>query len=348
MTGFPGFIAGRLVERLAKAGTRFMLLVQPQLLEKARQDIERIASAANTAPENFRLIPGDITKADLGMTADEADAVRQQATAVFHLAAVYDLGVDEKLARKVNFEGTKHVNDFVVMIENLRRYNYISTCYVAGMREGTVRENELEHRAGFRNYYEETKYDAEVAVEKLKSALPVTIYRPSVVCGDSRTGETPKYDGIYYLIRYLRKFPKLLSAINIGNPNVRLNFVPVDFVVEAIAALSQDEQAIGKTVQLADPAPLTTEETFNAVSEALGGHKSFLTPPEKLAEWVLMQPIAPVISGLPNFGVPYFFLKQTYDTSVANSLLGPHGVSCPPFNTYVKNLCEFVEKHPDL
>jgi thioester reductase-like protein len=68
-------------------------------------------------------------------------------------------------------------------------------------------------------------------VEVLKPDLPITIHRPAVVCGDSITGETVKYDGIYYLIHYLLKWPSLLSVFNIGNIDVSLNLVPVDFVV---------------------------------------------------------------------------------------------------------------------
>src|SRR5207244_4957470 len=88
---------------------------------------------------------------------------------------------------------------------------------VAGKREGTILETELRHHAGFRNYYEESKHLAEIEVEALKSELPVTIHRPAVVCGDSRTGETAKYDGIYYLIHYLLRMPRLVSLFNIGN-----------------------------------------------------------------------------------------------------------------------------------
>ncbi|MCV4932392.1 SDR family oxidoreductase, partial [Escherichia coli] len=92
---------------------------------------------------------------------------------------------------------------FVATLENPERYNYISTCYVAGLRRGRILESELEHNAGFRNFYEESKYLAELSVEQLKPDLPITIFRPSVVVGDSVSGETAKYDGIYYLIRYL-------------------------------------------------------------------------------------------------------------------------------------------------
>jgi thioester reductase-like protein len=147
---------------------------------------------------------------------------------------------------------------------------------VAGKRTGEILETELEHNAGFRNFYEETKYLAEVEVEQLKDEFPVTIYRPSVVVGDSQTGETAKYDGIYSLIHYLRKAPHLLRFVNVGNAVVKLNLVPVDFVVEGIAALAKDENAVGKTVALADPNPLTTEELFDAIAEAMTSKKSIV------------------------------------------------------------------------
>jgi thioester reductase-like protein len=221
-------------------------------------------------------------------------------------------------------------------------------CYVAGRQKGRILETDLEHDAGFRNFYEETKYLAELEVENLKQDLPVTIFRPAVVVGDSGTGETVKYDGIYYLIQYLRKSPGLLRFVNVGNKDVRLNLVPVDFVVEAIAALSHDDASIGKTIALADPDPLTTAELFDTIAEALTRKRSMLTPPPSLVEKSLMLPFSPPITGLPHHGVPYFFLAQTYDTSQADELLAPHSIRCPNFRGYVRNLIGFVEKHPRL
>jgi nucleoside-diphosphate-sugar epimerase len=348
LTGFPGFIAGRLVERLATGETQFFLLVQPQFVEKAKRYIEEISAKTGTPLENFAIIEGDITREDLGISEADLEILRAETTDVFHLAAIYDLGVSQDLAYRVNVEGTRNVNDFVRSLPNLRRYNYVSTCYVAGRRTGEILETELEHGAGFRNFYEETKYTAEAEVEKLKDDLPVTIFRPSVVVGDSRTGETAKYDGIYYLIQYLRKAPSLLRFVNVGNDAVKLNLVPVDFVVEGIAALAKNENAIGKTVALADPNPLTTKELFDAIAEAMTGKRSVWTPPPKLVESSLMLPVSPPITGLPLFGVPYFFLRQTYDTSVADELFGTQNVTCPNFRDYVKNLLKFVEKHPRL
>jgi nucleoside-diphosphate-sugar epimerase len=348
LTGFPGFIAERLVERLAAEETQFYLLVQSQFVEKASEEIERIATRTGTPLENFAIVEGDISQSGLGISPDDLQTIRDETTSVFHLAAVYDLAIDRDTAVRVNFDGTRNVNDFCRTVPNLRRYNYISTCYVSGMRKGRILESELEHAAGFRNFYEETKYLAELEVEKLKGELPVTIFRPSVVVGDSTTGETVKYDGIYSLIQYLRKAPGLLRLFNVGNKNVSLNLVPVDFVVEGIASLAFDENAVGKTIALADPAPLTTSELFDEIAEKLSKKRSVLTPPPSIVERALMLPFSPALSGLPHHSVPYFFLPQTYDTAIATGLLESHGIRCPRFRDYVGNLINFVEKHPSL
>jgi nucleoside-diphosphate-sugar epimerase len=348
VTGFPGFIAGRLVERLAREGARFILLVQPALMARAQQDITTVAAKTGADLGNFSIAEGDITKSDLGLSQEDLELARAESDSVFHLAAIYDLAVQRELAQRVNVLGTEHVNEFAKSIPNLKRYNYVSTCYVAGRRRGLIREDELQHDAGFRNHYEESKYLAELSVAGLKSDLPVTIHRPAVVVGDSHTGETAKYDGIYYLIHYLRRWPGGLALFNIGNSKVSLNLVPIDFVIEAMVALAKDERAVGATVQIADPAPLTTEQLFDAIAETVAGRKSAITIPRNIVYPVLMAPGAPKISGLPHSAVPYFFLEQTYDTTQSEQLLAMNGIQCPAFPSYVKALIEFVSEHPTL
>jgi len=349
LTGFPGFIAGRLLKRLAADGARFLLLVQPALAVRARAEVARLAQETGAGVERFRLVEGDITRERLGMSPEDFELARAETTTVFHLAAVYDLAVERELATRVNVGGTGNVCEFALSLgDSLRRFHYVSTCYVAGLREGVIREDELEHEAGFRNFYEETKYLAELEVEALKARLPVTIHRPSVVCGDSLTGETEKYDGVYYLINYLRPRPRLLALANIGNRDVRLNVVPVDFVVEAMAALARDDGAVGATVQIADPAPLTTYELFESIAQALARRGSLVTVPHVLVRKSLALKVSEKLTGLPRVGAPYFFIKQTYDTARAEALLAPHGLRCPAFPSYVNNLIDFVEKHPRL
>jgi nucleoside-diphosphate-sugar epimerase len=346
LTGFPGFIASRLLQRLATGGARFLLLVQPAFIERAGLELVRIAETTGKSISDFVLLPGDITEPNLGMSPAHLATARSESTVLFHLAAIYDLAVARDLGLRVNLNGTRNVNEFAPSLQRLSHYHYISTCYVAGKRTGRILETELRHEAGFRNYYEETKYLAELEVEALKAELPVTIHRPAVVCGDSRTGETAKYDGIYYLIHYLLKWPAVLSNFNIGNSEVALNLVPVDYVVEALATLAQEEMSVGKTVQIADPEPLTTRELFNTIARCIAGREARVTLPAGLVETSLMLPLAPRVSGLPHSAVPYFFLKQTYDTAQAGKLLAPHGVFCPPFRSYVETIVDYAARHP--
>lgn len=348
LTGFPGFIATRLVQRLAADAGRLLLLVQPAFAERALREVDGIARETGRSASDFSILLGDITEPDLGLTPADLERALAESTIIFHLAAIYDLGVVRELALRVNVGGTRNVNQFARSVRKLRHYHYVSTCYVAGKRTGRILETELEHTAGFRNYYEETKYLAELEVEALKRELPVTIHRPSVVCGDSRTGETAKYDGIYYLIQYLLKWPSVLSAFNIGNREVALNLVPVDFVIEAMARLASLPASAGKTVQLADPAPLSTKELFDKIAHAIGGRHSRVTIPAPVVHSSLMLPLAPRISDLPHSAVPYFFLKQTYETTKATALLKPQGVTCPPFASYVDIVVDYATRHPLL
>ena len=346
ITGFPGFIANRLLERLARQKCNFILLVQPSLASRAYEEIDRIASLNGRSIAEFQIVEGDIAQSRLALNATDLELVRQESTRVFHLAAVYDLAVPQDVALRVNVGGTRNVVELARSLPHLKQFHHVSTCYVAGKREGAILESELRHDAGYRNYYEESKYLAELEVDSAKADLPITIYRPSVVCGDSQTGETGKYDGVYFLIHYLLKWPSLLSMINIGNHKVSLNLVPVDFVVDAMAALAFDERAIGKTLQLADPTPLTTNQLFNTIAKSIDGSRSKITAPAKWVRFFLMLPPSPRITGLPHHAVPYFFVRQLYDTTQAQELLATHGIQCPPFESYVDRIVEFAHQHP--
>ena len=148
------------------------------------------------------------------------------------------------------------------------------------------------------------------------------------------------------MIFYLLLWPNGLSLLNIGNHEVCLNLVPVDYVVDSLAALAFDDRCIGETLQIADPNPLTTNQLFNAIAKSINGRQSKITVPPRWVEFFLMSRPSPAITGLPHHGVPYFFVKQMYDTSNSSRLLGPHGLRCPEFESYVKRIVEFAEANP--
>src|SRR5215207_2659355 len=148
ITGFPGFIANRLLERLARKDCRFILLVQPSLAMRAAEEIARIAALTGKSVADFQVVEGDISERGLALKATELELVQQQATRVFHLAAIYDLAVPRDLALLVNRGGTRNVLEVVRRMPRLRQRHHVSTCYVAGKREGMIFESQLQHEAG--------------------------------------------------------------------------------------------------------------------------------------------------------------------------------------------------------
>ncbi len=346
ITGFPGFIAGQLIERLASRAERFTLLVEERFAAAAREQADGLAAARGLPPERFALEVGDITRSDLGLPAAVVARLQAEVDTVFHLAAIYDLAVGKELAERVNVRGTEHVNRFVAGISDLERYNYVSTYAVAGKRAGIVREAELEHEAGFFNHYEETKYEAEVSVRRLaaEEGVPTSIFRPGVVVGSSKDGRTVKFDGPYMLLKVLRSLPWPLTRFNPGLPDVRFQMVPVDFIIDALATISSQPGMAGKTFHLTDPAPYTTAEIFDLFSGALFGHESWIGAPKPLTWLATTSGLAEPL-GLQRQAAPYFFHQATFDCVNTLDALDGTGVEVPRLPDYVDKLVAFFLEH---
>src|SRR5687767_919469 len=193
--------------------------------------------AAGIDAERIEVLAGDIAVRRLGLGDADWDRLTGEVTHVFHLAAIYDLAVPLEVAQRVNVDGTGNVLELCAATAGLERLAYVSTAYVAGDRHGVVYEHELVLGQGFKNHYESTKFQAEVWVRELMDRVPTTILRPAIVVGDSRTGETEKFDGPYYLLRAISRAARANRAIaQFGAAQSTFNVVPVDYVVAAIVA----------------------------------------------------------------------------------------------------------------
>ena len=195
----------------------------------------------------------------------------------------------------------------------------------------------------FKNYYEETKFLAEEAVKG--SALPTTTYRPAIVVGDSRTGETAKFDGPYFALNAMRQLPSPGVFVKVGAGTAPVNLVPIDYVLEAMSRLSTWEGAIGKTYHLTDPKPLSAYEIEELFAKAIGKQFLYVPVPTVLAKLLFSPKPVQDYFGMPAVTVEYFDHPVRYDNSQAAADLARFGVSCPPFVDYVQNLVAFYRKH---
>jgi thioester reductase-like protein len=348
-TGFPGFLGSEILPRVLRRApdAEALCLVQPKFADLARARADDIEAGDPELAGRIRLVEGDITAPGLGLDGGESQGV----TEIFHLAAIYDLSVPREVAMRVNVDGTRNVLRFAAGCDALERFQYVSTCYVSGRYAGAFAESDLVKGQEFNNFYEETKFLAEVQVrEWMEKGLPVTIYRPSIVVGDSRTGATGKYDGPYYVIRWLLKQPGVALMPVVGNPRrVRLNVVPSDFVISAIDHLSGVEDSKGVVYQLADPDPPTIAEMLDRIVRAVD--KPVLRVPtlRPLAKGALGHvPFLERIMGIPPAAIDYFVHPTFYLTDNTRRDLAGTGIEVPPFGSYVDRLVEFVRRHPEI
>ena len=322
-TGYPGFLASALLPRVLDRSrdTAAVCLVQSKFAALAR---ERAAPFG----DRVKIVEGDITRR-IEAPADDVEEI-------YHLAAIYDLSVPRDVGLRVNVEGTRHVLDFAERCRSLRRFQYVSTCYVSGRYDGVFLEEDLDVGQRFNNFYEETKFLAEVEVRK-RAGLPCTIYRPSVVVGDSTSGETQKFDGPYFVMQWILRQPRIaLLPMPAGAKRFRFNTVPRDFVIDAIARLSTKG---GNCYQLADPAPLTVDEIVDVIANATQRRIVRIPMPLALARFG-----APMLR-IPRAAVDYFTHPTTYDTTNAQRDLG---FAPPRFSDYAGNLVDFARAHPEI
>jgi len=340
-TGFPGFIGARLLPRLLELspGESFVCLVQDRFLDLARTELAAIEQRHPAARGRLTTVVGDITRPGLALSDDDAARLRRGLTAAHHLAAVYDLAVSRELGTRINVEGTRNVLRFLAEAGRLERLYYVSTAYVSGTATGLFRESDLDVGQGFKNHYEETKFLAEVEV--VRSGLPTTIYRPSVVVGDSRTGETGKFDGPYFTLTAMEKVPSPGLFLRIGSGRSPANLVPVDFVVEAMARLSTQRGAPPRTYHLTDPQPLSVIEVERLFARALGKAFLYVPVPKSVARAVFA--LGPVQRhfGMPVQTLDYFDHPLRFDTSEASRALAAFGLECPRLADYADRLVSF-------
>ena len=342
VTGFPGFIGRRLVHSLlaTSGGARVTALVEARM--------EGVAGElAAEHGDRLEVVRGDIGERRLALPEADWERLTGSVDTVFHLAAIYDLAVPLELAQRVNVEGTGNVLDFCAAAGGLRRHVYVSTAYVAGLRHGVVYEHELVMGQGFKNHYESTKFQAEAWVRERRQEVPTTILRPAIVVGDSRSGETEKFDGPYYILRSIAQAQRAGRApLQFGRADAPFNVVPVDYVVAAMVAAATDEAMVGQTLHLVDSDPLTAHDLVDALSREYAGRETRgRVPPWVVASALRLAQVRKLLSDTPRESIAYLNHPVRFDTRRAIELLAPHGLRPPRFGDYVEPMVRFFREH---
>jgi thioester reductase-like protein len=343
LTGATGFVGMTVLARLLADGREVHCLIRAA--DDAEADARlRAVLARVAAPDSGRAvaIAGDITGERLGL-GDRYDEIAGGVGTVIHSAASVSFDLPIAVARAINVGGTQRVMDLAAAVPDLERFTYVSTAYVAGDRRGVVYEDD--HRFGrFRNSYERSKHEAEALVRA--SGLPWTIARPSIVVGERATGWTASFNVLYAPLRALSAGAYPVIPARRRAP---LDVVPIDYVADAVVALSAHPEAVAGTFHLtAGEHASTIGEVGEMAVEGLDQHPPRLVPPrvyKRVVHPLVVRRVTPSTRRLlerSEVYFPYFAMRQHFDVARSRALLEPMGIAPSALPEYFGRLLEFA------
>ncbi len=277
------------------------------------------------------VVAGDVTLPKLGLKPEEYERIQASADQIFHIAALTALNGSQEDCFRINLGGTQEMLQLAGGAHaqgRLNRFFYFSTAYVAGsLQTYHAPEDGLPEKPAHANHYEASKYAAETQVRAaMQAGLPVTIFRPSIVVGDSKTGEVSEFNVIYPFMKLfahgiLKQLPTRLDN--------SFNIVPIDFVVQGSMAIAACEDSVDKTFHLVSPNPPSMATIVKLKEEVFPQFPAFqIVDPESFgkedlpeSEKFIYEMMRPYL-GYLNGGL-------TFETKNAETFLARAGVAWP-------------------
>lgn len=354
MTGATGFLGMELLARYLEHGDR-----QIYALVRAADEREADARLQSTLCELFgpvhpyarRVIAlrGDLTRPGMGLAAG-LDQLAERVADVVHCAAEVSFELPLEQARAVNVDGTRRVLEFAERCQTkgtLRRMSYVSTAYVAGEHTGCFSEDDLDRSQRFRNSYEQSKFEAECLVHRAMRDLPITVFRPSIIVGEQHSGWTASFNVVYWP---LRAFSRGTYFALPARQEAPVDVVPVDYVADAVFALTRIRQTEGATFHL------TAGSRASSVGELIQLATRFFRRP---VPWLLdpavyHRVVHPFLlrsaqsdrvrRALMRSEVffPYFAMGVRFDDRRTRVALRGAGIGSPPLESYFDRLVRFA------
>jgi nucleoside-diphosphate-sugar epimerase len=265
VTGAGGFLGTHLLRELIRRTDVVVYAIVRNKWSAQSADLLELGAG------RVHLVTGDISSPNVARIS-----TLPRIDEFWHLAGSTDFQRKD-LAMSVNVMGTSNVVNLAMRF-NVRVFFHVSTAYVAGLHQGVVAEDTLLESPEFRNVYEESKYQGEKKVRE--SRLPFIIMRPSIIMGDSVTGEAKSDKMVYGVVKlceralrtlqreYGETIPPSVNYFIKGNSAASKNLIAIDDVTDLMFQVRQKGQ-VGKTYHLCNPTSTTIREIHDCVRKIL-------------------------------------------------------------------------------
>ena len=359
LTGATGLVGSEILRHLIGSGDiRVYILIRAGNRDELRQRFYTMLFDLGLDPygsDAIHPVSGDICLTNLGLDPQIADQLAQEVTDVIHCASDVSFGRSIMEARKVNLSGIINLMGLVSHWRHIEQIAHISTVQVAGKRTGVIYESELFHTSGFVNSYEQSKYEAEVYLSGLMGDLPIAIYRTSGLVGDSRTGCVRQFNWLHQL---LRLFSKDLLPILPGDPDLKVDLLPIDWLVETLLYMFSERFEPGMTYHMAagEQNSLTIRELVGLSHRCLVQSQYAHRRKVRLPKIIDQEAFAGLIDQPSNSGkypqakllhtlmedfIPQWFLPKTFDLTHLRTALAGSSYSVPDIKVYYPKIIDY-------
>jgi thioester reductase-like protein len=353
LTGSTGYVGAHVASLLLKDHKdKLNLLVRAKSGGEAAQRLWKALQLHMGFPQFFDFLQsrvnifcGDLTDAKFGLSETDYRRLIETTGSVIHCAASLNRK-SEKVCLNVNLRGTLEVIKAAQAardLHGLRRFSDVSTVAVAGHRFNEVvkEDQSLDWNRSDYDPYARTKKFCEHMVAELLPDVPHTVFRPSIILGDSRHAETTQFDMVRSFV-FLAGLPALPFR-----PTDKVDIVNVDFVAESIVTIHQKDRPNHDTYHLSSG---VDSQTFKQLTDALARAQNkrgpvFLPALEKpftkinnwLADNMRGNPIGFGATLLKVF-IPYLVWNTVFDNTRITTETGKKPA---PFSAYSYPLLRF-------
>jgi thioester reductase-like protein len=362
ITGGTGLVGMNLIPRIFTAfpGSTIALLVRAATEEDAEVRVSAITRQIEQeygipfASERLHGMLGDVSLDHCGLNEMQIARLVNETTHIIHGAATirFDHPIDE--ARAINCGGTRRMLSIAHMcVERgkLERFVYIGSSSVSGQRAGNIYESELEMGQTFFNTYEQSKCESERIVRDNFDRIPATVFRPSIIIGDSRNGKTSSFNVIYIPLRLMQK--GMLTYVP-GTPDTKMDLVPIDWVDDAMIYIVGKQESAGKVYHItAGPnRAATLQEVVRRAATYFDKHTplkharemEFISREEFERRRAKMRGREEALMGQLDTLLPYVSINRLFDSANADALLEGSGITFPLFSDYADSIFEYCVK----
>jgi phthiocerol/phenolphthiocerol synthesis type-I polyketide synthase E len=268
LTGATGFLGAYLLsELLRQSRAKVYCLVRGRDADEGERRLRAQLDALELpAWQHGRVtvVPGDLEHSQFGLSEGDFDALALAVDAIYHCGAWVNFARPYAVLKNANVGGTQEVLRLAATVR-LKPVHHVSTIFVTmgamADRVAQISEDDpLPPPHGHDTGYTESKWVAEGLCGLAASrGIPVAIYRPGNLLGDTRTGVANHED---YLTRVIQACVQLGVA---PQRNYPLPMGPVDDVARAIVAVSLNPGSTGRTYHVIQPDPLPWNRIFEGV-----------------------------------------------------------------------------------